>query len=128
MLRGSSKNKQIKTSNKQTKTNKMKNSKMLTGSICLTDLIDNLKLKNPAFTKASNGKIYVNVVQFINNSVDLYGNISSLQISKPKESVQSPIYIGNFKEFLLPEINHTDLDNIDFEQITRGTKEYTLKG
>ena len=51
---------------------------LLNGSLCLTDLINQAKLKHSAFTKAANGKIYFNITQWVNDEPDKYGNVSSI--------------------------------------------------
>ena len=53
----------------------MSNNKFFFGSICVTDLIEQLKLKHSAFSKAQNGKIYANVNVWLNEEKDKFGNI-----------------------------------------------------
>lgn len=71
--------------------------RLFLGSICLSELNEQARKKNPAFTKAENGKIYVNVNLWINEEPDQYDNVAQLQLSKPKDSKEKTIYIGNFK-------------------------------
>lgn len=70
------------------------------GSICLTDLIDKAKQQHSSFTKATNGKIYCNVTVWLNEEVDKYGNIMSVQanVSKEKKDKEERFYLGNLKK------------------------------
>src|ERR1700744_5652030 len=70
------------------------------GSICITDLFDQLKAKHSAFSKGRNGKIYANVNIWLNDVEDQFGNIMTVQInpSKEKKDMDKKIYIGNLKE------------------------------
>lgn len=87
--------------------------KLFTGSICLTDLIENAKKKHSAFSKANNEKIYVNVNIWLNDELDKYENIGSLQLQKKKESEDKQIYFGHFKPSKQSEKEITDKD-VDF--------------
>ena len=76
-------------------------SKIFVGSIDLskidkTKIVSTDKDGNPF---ASGGKYY-NVVVWVNDTVDQYGNIGSIQTSSTKEERESgvkPAYLGNFK-------------------------------
>ena len=70
-------------------------SKLLQGSINLSK-IDKDKL----FTSDKNEK-WLNVSVWINDEVDNYGNIASIQQSTKKD--ESKIYLGNLKEYQKPE-------------------------
>ena len=72
-------------------------SKLLTGSINLSK-IDKSKL-----FKSEKGDVFLNVAIWINDNVDNYGNIASIQQSTKKD--ENKIYIGNLKEFSKPESN-----------------------
>lgn len=75
-------------------------SKMFTGSICLTDLLENAKKAHSAFTKSqANGKVYCNILLWENDETDKYGNTHSLQLNSTKDKKESEgkIYIGNAK-------------------------------
>ena len=64
------------------------------GSICLTDI------PKEKITEGKNGKKYVNVTLWVNDSPDQYGNIGSIQVSQTKEqrdAQEKKQYIGNFK-------------------------------
>jgi hypothetical protein len=69
------------------------------GSICFSDLIEKVKEKHSAFTKANNGKIYINVSVWLNDEVDKYGNIMSILLNSKKEmkEKEEKFYIGNCK-------------------------------
>jgi len=77
-------------------------SKLLTGSIDLnkidkTRIVSTDKNGKPF----ENGAKYLNVVVWINDETDQYGNKASIQISQSKEERESgvkSIYIGNLKE------------------------------
>ena len=72
-----------------------------TGSICLTDLISKAKEGHSAYTKAANGKIYVNILIWDNDEADKYGNTTSLQLQSKKESIdkEGKVYFGNAKKY-----------------------------
>ena len=77
-------------------------SKLLTGSIDLNK-IDKTKIvstdKNG--NQFENGAKYLNVVVWLNDEADKYGNNASIQISQSKEEREAgvkAIYIGNLKE------------------------------
>lgn len=70
-------------------------SKLLSGSMCLTQLIELAKKKHSAFNKASNGKIYFNLSIWLNDQPDKYDNDASIQINPKKDSEDSRDYIGN---------------------------------
>jgi len=70
------------------------------GSICITDLLEKLKNKHSAFTKAANGKIYCNINVWKNVEPDKYGNSMSIQLNshKDKREAEGKFYIGNCKK------------------------------
>lgn len=76
---------------------------MLTGSIDLNKIdkskvVTTDKNGNPF----SNGAKYLNVVVWINDQPDQYGNNASIQISQSKEERENKVkatYIGNLKEY-----------------------------
>jgi hypothetical protein len=70
------------------------------GSICITELIEQAKVKHSAFSKAANGKIYCNVNIWLNKEEDKFGNIMSAQLapSKERKDIDTKLYIGNFKK------------------------------
>lgn len=88
------------------------------GSICLSDLIEEAKKKHSAFTKGNNGKIYASVNVWLNDDLDKFGNIMSVQISPSKQmkDVEKRIYIGNLKESEGPkQISDRDASGIDVD-------------
>ena len=75
---------------------------MLTGSIDLNK-IDKTKIvsTNKDGKPFENGAKYLNVVIWINDEADKYGNNASIQISQTKEEREDGVkatYIGNLKE------------------------------
>lgn len=70
--------------------------RLFIGSLCLSDLNEKAKAGHPAFSKASNGKIYVNVNLWFNEEPDQYEKVAQLQLAKPKESQEKTTYVGNF--------------------------------
>ena len=75
---------------------------MLTGSIDLNK-IDKTKIVSADKNGKpfENGAKYLNVVVWINDETDKYGNNASIQISQSKEERESGVkatYIGNLKE------------------------------
>ena len=69
------------------------------GSICLSD-IPSEKIT----TSEKNGKKYLNVTIWVNETNDQYGNIGSISVNKTKDEIDAKtktLYIGNFK---LPEM------------------------
>ena len=77
-------------------------SKILTGSIDLSK-IDKTKIvdRDKNGNLFSNGAKYLNVVVWLNDEADQYGNNASIQISQSKEEREAGVkatYIGNLKE------------------------------
>jgi hypothetical protein len=86
------------------------------GSVCLTDLIELAKKKHSAFTKGNNGKIYASINVWLNDSVDKYGNIMSVQINPSKEmkDLEDRVYIGNLKQSEGPKpVSDRDISGLD---------------
>lgn len=81
------------------------------GSLCLSDLIDAAKKSHSAFSKAENGKIYVNVNVWLNDELDKFGNIMSVQLNPKKELVEQDgrAYIGNMKKSEPKQISQNDV-------------------
>jgi len=78
----------------------MKDSKLFTGSVCVTDLLEQMKVPHSAFVKSqSNGKIYANILLWENGEPDKFGNTHSIQLNsvKDKKDTEGKIYIGNAK-------------------------------
>jgi len=72
-------------------------SKLLYGSIDFTKLLELAKGGNKAFSKADNGKIYLNLNVWINDEKDQYGNDASIQTSFKDAAKEDKIYFGNLK-------------------------------
>ena len=71
-------------------------SKLYNGSICLTDIP-----KEKITTSEKNGKKYLNINVWVNDELDQYGNIGSIQLSQSKaerEASEKKVYIGNIKQ------------------------------
>lgn len=93
-------------------------SKLSTGSICFTDLIDAAKRKHSSFVKSqNNGKVYVNIILWENDEKDDYGNTHSIQLNstKEKKEEEGKVYIGRAKPVEKKEptpISQNDIDKI----------------
>jgi hypothetical protein len=74
-------------------------SNRINSSICLTDLADKYRAGHSAFTKANNGKVYVNLTTWINDTADNYGNNVSHQLNSKadKREEEGKVYVGNGK-------------------------------
>jgi hypothetical protein len=70
--------------------------RLFIGSLCLSDLNAKAKEGHSAFSKASNGKIYVNVNLWHNEEPDQYEKVAKIQLSKPKDSKEETTYVGSF--------------------------------
>ena len=77
----------------------MSNGKLLTGSLCLTDILEHAKKVHSAFSKAKNGKIYFNFKQWINEEEDRFGNHSQILLNPKKDAETDKAYIGNAKMY-----------------------------
>lgn len=89
------------------------------GSICVTDLLDKAKEGHSAFSKAQNGKVYCNVLIWLNEEFDKFGNKMSIQLSSSKEmrDKEEKKYIGNAKPIESNQpVNARDVD-ADFSNI-----------
>lgn len=87
------------------------------GSICLTELIEQAKKGHSAFSKAQNGKVYCNILTWLNEKEDKYGNIMSHQLSSQKDmrEAEGLVYIGNSKALQSSKpVTKSDVDvNLD---------------
>lgn len=72
-------------------------SKLLYGSVDFSKLLELAKAGNKAFSKAANGKIYLNLNVWINDEKDNYGNDASVQITFKDATKEEKVYCGNFK-------------------------------
>jgi hypothetical protein len=77
------------------KTKNTMSNQMMTGYICLSDIP-----KDKVSVSEKNGKKYLNVVLWINDAPDKYGNSAAIQVGLTKEERAAkvkPTYIGNMK-------------------------------
>lgn len=75
-------------------------SKLYTGSLCLSDILEAAKSKHSAFSKyEKNGKIYANIQVWDNETPDQYGNQISIKLNSSKEmqGKEGNGYIGSAK-------------------------------
>ena len=90
----------------------MSESIFITGSMCLTTLIEKAKAGHSAFSKSQkNGKIYFNYVEWINDEVNEQGQHSSILLSstKDKKEDEGKVYIGNGKKYENKPVTSNDL-------------------
>lgn len=76
----------------------MSNTMMLIGSVCLTDLVEQAKKGHSAFFRGTNNKVYVNVLQFISDEPNQYGQHSQLLLNPKPDAEKDKCYIGNLKK------------------------------
>lgn len=99
-------------------------SKMISGSLCITDILTAAKAKHSAFKKGKdNGKLYMNVVVWQNEEADDNGNEFSITLSSTKEKRESgeekkTIYVGNLR-YVKPKGpgEMTDVNDKDVEDV-----------
>lgn len=81
-------------------------STLLTGSLCLTDLMEQAKKGHSAFSRsAKNQKVYINFTQWINDKPNEFGHDASFTLNSTKEkrdeelaaNADKKIYFGNAK-------------------------------
>jgi hypothetical protein len=79
---------------------------LLNASICLTDLVERFKTGHSAFNRGkTNGKVYVNLTEWINEEPDKFGNHASFKLNSSKEKKDEEkaanggkdIYVGSGK-------------------------------
>lgn len=90
-------------------------SQMLTGSLCFTDFREALKKSHSSGSKAANGKIYANIVIWVNDEPDKFGNTVSIQLnsSKEKREEEGKVYIGNAKPTVQADPSSVSSNDID---------------
>lgn len=91
---------------------------LLYGSIDFSKLLELAKSGNKAFSRAENGKIYMNMNVWINDEKDKFGNNASIQTSFKEATKEDKIYFGNLKisELKQPEqleSNNSEIPNED---------------
>lgn len=74
-------------------------SKMLIGSLSWDKLKEAGRNGHSAFYKGKDGNTYFNVIVWLNDEKDKYGNDASVQLNpkKDKKDTDPKIYIGNLK-------------------------------
>lgn len=87
------------------------------GSIDFSKLMEQAKAGNKAFTKNENGKIYLNVKVYVNDEVDKYGNIASLQSNFKGATKEDKFYFGNLKESTPIEVAVVDSDIVSADDL-----------
>ena len=80
--------------------------RLLTGSINLS------KIEKSKLFEGKTGDKYLNVSVWINDEVDQYGNVASVQQYMGKDS-QEKRYIGNLKDFKKPD----DVQEVKAEEV-----------
>lgn len=91
----------------------MSENRLMTGSINVTRLLNELNAKNDSFFKRENGDIYVNIKLWLNKEPDQYKNDGSIQLNPKKDSQCEAKYIGNFRNVPKPSISENDIPQID---------------
>ena len=90
-------------------------SKFYFGSINLTKLLEAANKKHSGFVRAGEKKqVYVNITAWLNEEVDKYGNIVSIQVNPTKDTDDLKFYIGNLKEgtSAVSQLSEVDLNDL----------------
>jgi hypothetical protein len=91
----------------------MEQSILINSSVCLTDLVNHAKAGHSAFSKGKNGKVYVNLTEWINAEPNQYGQHSSILLNsrKEKKDEEGKVYVGNGRksEFTPEPVGNNDL-------------------
>lgn len=72
-------------------------SKLMYGSIDFSKLLELAKKGDKAFSRASNGKLYLNLNVWVNDEKDQFGNDASIQTSFKDATKEEKHYFGNLK-------------------------------
>lgn len=90
-------------------------SKLYYGSIDFSKLLEQAKQGHKAFSKAQNGKIYLNLNVWINDEKDQFDNIASIQANFKDATKEDKFYFGNLKEseFSQQPVTSDDIPNED---------------
>lgn len=95
-------------------------SQLFGGSICITDLMDKIKSGHSSFSKSiKNQKVYSNILIWVNEEKDEFGNNVSIQLSSSKEKRDSEgkIYIGNAKKLETNKpVRETDVPTSNWDE------------
>ena len=94
-------------------------SKLYFGSIDFSKLLEQAKAGHKAFSKGSNGKIYLNLNVWVNDTKDDYDNIASIQANYKDAPKEDKFYFGNLKEGTMSSAPVTaedipDADDLNF--------------
>ena len=75
-------------------------SKLIIGSICLTDLGEQVTKKHSAISVGKNGKRYASVAIWVNDEADKLGNNVSIQLNSQKDmrEKEGKVYVGNGRD------------------------------
>lgn len=87
-------------------------SEFITGSMCLTTLIEKAKAGHSAFSKSpKDGKVYFNYIEWVNDEPNEFGQHSSILLSsvKDKKEEEGKVYVGNGKKFENKPVTNSDL-------------------
>lgn len=112
----------------------MSDSLFLSGSICLTTLLEKAKEGHSAFSKSrKDGKVYFNYAEWINEDANEFGQHSSILLSSTKEmkEKEGKVYIGNGKRFENKPVTASDLPKDDWDSnvpVRESKKETEDKG
>ena len=71
--------------------------KLMYGSLDFSKLLELAKKADKSFSKAQNGKIYVNINVWLNDEKDQYGNDASIQTNFKDATKDEKHYFGNLK-------------------------------
>lgn len=99
----------------------MANSESFYGSICVTDLLDQLQKKHSSFSRADNKKIYMSITVWLNEEKDKYGNTMSIQSNSKEGNTQEvKFYLGNCKKTVRKENKPLSDSDTDVSAYTNG--------
>ena len=99
----------------------MANSESFYGSLNITELLEQLQKKHSSFSKADNGKIYMNVTVWLNEEKDKYGNSMSIQANTKEGNTQeSKFYLGNCKKTVRKENKPLSASDTNVDSYTSG--------
>lgn len=99
----------------------MQNSESFYGSLNITELLEQLEKRHSSFTKADNGKIYMNVTVWLNEEKDKFGNDMSIQANTKEGNTQEKkFYLGNCKKTVRKENKPLNSSDTDTSKYTKG--------
>lgn len=92
-------------------------SQLLFGSICFSDLNEQVKKGHKAFSRGKNGKIYFNVNVWINDEPDQYNNEASVQLNFKDATKDDQVYVGNLRISSGKPISPDSVDIVNEEDL-----------